>query len=118
MSSLLERWKFRICLLKDYLDLRRELMRIITSYYRISQNLKGFISHFLLQFPYIFELLLYKCYFKLSLISEFRPNSYIFRFGSSSNLSALIILFFLFPKHVLLLPFLCYYYIISYICIC
>ena len=115
MSSLLERWKFRICLLKDYLNLRRELVRIITSYYRISQNLKGFISHFLLQFLYIFELLLYKCYFKLSLISEFRPNSYIFRFKSSSDYSALTILFFLFPKHVSLLPFLSYYYMISYV---
>ena len=33
------------------MGLRRELMRIITYYYRISKNLKGFISHFHHNFP-------------------------------------------------------------------
>ena len=65
MSSLLERWKFRICLLKDYLNLRRELVRIITSYYRISQNLKGFISHF------HYNLLTYSNYYYINVILNF-----------------------------------------------
>ena len=65
MSSLLERWKCRVCLLKDQLGLRRELMRIITFYYRISQNLKGFISHFHHNFP------IYSNYYYINVILNF-----------------------------------------------
>ena len=96
MSSLLERWKCRVCLLKDQLGLRRELMRIITYYYRISKNLKGFISHFHHNFPiysnyyYINVILNFLLFQNFDLIVTFSdlgvPQIFLFYFSSFLNM--------------------------------